>query len=95
MVDQYDEFPVGDMTVNGLFTLTENIADNGGLAVAYDAYKRYEKEKGLTKQRLPGFKGTFSGDQLFFMSAANIWCTNVRPEKAESLLRTDTHSPGF
>ena len=85
---------VGNLTVNGKFTLGENIADNGGIALALAAYKSFAKDTDVLKQRLPGFKDMLDGDKLFFVSYASAWCGKSRPQEAERLIRVDPHSPG-
>ncbi|HEY4556231.1 MAG TPA: M13 family metallopeptidase, partial [Lysobacter sp.] len=73
--------------VNGNLTLGENIADLGGLAVAYDAMKRATEGKpdpmtdGLTR------------DQRFFMNWATVWRRNFTPEELNVRLTTDPHAP--
>lgn len=73
--DQYSAFkpPEVNLSVNGLLTLGENIADNGGLRESYLAYKRYVAKNGAEK-RLPGLEN-LKPEQLFFLGYAN-----VRPE---------------
>lgn len=55
------------------FSLKLSIADNGGLSVAYRAYKKYISNHGKAKdQRLPGYMKRFTGEQLFFISFASV-----------------------
>jgi predicted metalloendopeptidase len=63
--------------VNGKNTLEENISDNGGLHVAFEAYKKLNvsSNQGL----LPGLS-KFNHDQLFFLGHANAWCLNIQPK---------------
>ena len=57
--------------VSGSLTLGENIADNGGLQTAYDAYKAWLKKQDFDQEQpLPGLK--HSHDQLFFLSFAQV-----------------------
>jgi len=87
---QYDAYTVlNGMHVNGNLTLGENIADNGGLAIAYEAFKRTEQGKGNTK--IDGF----TPDQRFFMSLAQIWRSKNRDETARVRINTDPHSPAM
>jgi predicted metalloendopeptidase len=68
VVDLYGSFTVLDTVhVKGALTLGENTADNGGIAIAYDAFKMTRQGKGSTK--LDGF----TPDQRFFLSIARIW----------------------
>jgi predicted metalloendopeptidase len=77
------------VNVNGALTLGENIGDNGGLKQAWDAY-------GAWKAKNPGKATTVPGltdAQLFFVSAAQVWCTESSPEFERLLVQTDEHSP--
>jgi putative endopeptidase len=76
--------------VNGNLTLGENIADLGGVKVAYQAYKYFSG--GLATQ----FSGNdfvpgLNDEQLFFVSYAQVWCRKYTPETLEMLLDTDPH----
>ena len=75
------------MRVNGKLTLGENIADLGGLAVAYRALQLSLAGKPRT------FIDGYTPEQRFFMSWARIWRTMHRPEEARRRLATDSHSP--
>ncbi|XP_061862617.1 kell blood group glycoprotein isoform X4 [Colius striatus] len=87
LVEQYESY---SFKVNGTFTLLENTADTGGLTIAYQAYKnwlkKHKEEKDLSKIGL-------SHDQLFYLSFAHAMCGHQDPEKLESSLNTDPHSP--
>lgn len=88
LVAQFDSIKVlGDTHANGRFTLGENIADQGGLRVAYTAYHNAINGEGVT---IDGF----TPDQRFYLSYANVWAGNIRD--AEILRRTqiDPHSLG-
>jgi putative endopeptidase len=92
LVEQYSGYtPIAGETVHldGKLTLGENIADLGGLKIAYHALK-LAGQKG--PQRLPP-KSEFSEDQIFFLSAAQSWCDKRRPEYARLLATVDPHSP--
>ncbi|MFI5381285.1 MAG: M13 family metallopeptidase [Tepidisphaerales bacterium] len=78
---------VDDMHINGELTLGENIADLGGLAIAYDAYKR-----ATAGQAVPAIDG-LTGDQRFFISYAICWRDIDRDELVKNRLRTDEHAP--
>ncbi|HSK09643.1 MAG TPA: M13-type metalloendopeptidase [Vicinamibacterales bacterium] len=73
--------------VNGRLTLGENIADLGGLAVAYDAMK-----KATEGQPDPMIDG-FTRDQRFFMNWATVWRRNFTDEELAVRLTTDSHAP--
>ena len=66
----------------------ENIADNGGIKMAYNAWRASDPPA----QRLPGLSDV-SPEQLFFLSFAQVWCGETRPEAAHQRLLTDPHSP--
>ena len=88
IVDQYDEFTVLDSVhLKGALTVGENTADNGGIAIAYDAFK-------LTPQGQDTVKiGGHTPDQRFFLSLARIWRVKVRDEFLRNYVTTDPHSP--
>ena len=88
MATQYDAYaPFPDAHVNGSLTLSENIADLAGLAVAYDAW-----QIGLRAQAAPTIDG-FTGSQQFFLAFAQSWCSKRREESARRHLITDAHAP--
>ncbi|KFO27911.1 Neprilysin [Fukomys damarensis] len=94
MVYQYGNFTwdlAGGQHLNGINTLGENIADNGGLGQAYRAYQNYVKKNGAEKL-LPGLD--LNHKQLFFLNFAQVWCGTYRPEYAVNSIKTDVHSPG-
>ncbi|XP_052252371.1 neprilysin-4-like isoform X2 [Dreissena polymorpha] len=93
IVDQYGNFQVPDvgLTVNGLNTLGENIADNGGLKQSFRAYRKWVAEVGHEEPLLPGVN--FTHNQLFFLNFAQVWCDKEKPEALISLINTDPHSP--
>ncbi|XP_060098593.1 endothelin-converting enzyme 2 [Heteronotia binoei] len=90
MTEQYGKFLVNGEHVNGKQTLGENIADNGGLKAAYNAYKTWLKKNGEEK-RLPSVDLT--SHQLFFLGFAQVWCSVRTPESSHEGLVTDPHSP--
>jgi putative endopeptidase len=88
VVDQYNQYVVLDsLHVNGELTLGENLADIGGLAIAWDAFKLTEQGKGQTK--IDGF----TPDQRFFFGFAQAWRIVNRPENVRTGITTDPHSP--
>ncbi len=85
---QYDAFEVlPGLHINGEQTLGENIADIGGLRVAYAAFKL------ATKQKKPVPIDRFTPDQRFFIAFAQSWRTNERPEAVRLHVGSDVHSP--
>jgi predicted metalloendopeptidase len=91
LIEQFDAYyPFEDLSLNGTFTLGENIADLGGLSVAYDALQLYYNRHGK-----PGDIDGFTADQRFFMSWATVWRTKIRPEAMRTQIKTDPHPPGM
>ncbi|MEC3875032.1 M13 family metallopeptidase [Chryseobacterium salviniae] len=88
---QYDKYePVKGTFVNGTFTNGENIADLGGVNIAYDALQMYLKDKGN-----PGLISGFTQDQRFFLSWATVWRTLSSEKYMINQVKTDPHSPGY
>ena len=91
LVAQFDDYLViDDVHVKGKLTLGENIADLGGMAVAYDALQMALKQHPEENHKIDGL----SPEQRFFINWARVWRTNVLPEEARVLANTDSHSPG-
>lgn len=90
VVRQYSGFVVNDsLHVNGRLTLGENLADLGGLAIAYEAFKN--TPEGKSDKEIDGF----TPDQRFFLSWAQVWRGNILPQEAAQRILTDPHSPGM
>ena len=84
---QYSNYvAIDDLHVNGKLTLGENIADLGGVTVAYQAL-----EKTLAGKR-PILDG-FTPEQRFFLAFAQVWRSKLTPERTRLLTQTDPHSP--
>ncbi|CAK7298705.1 Endothelin-converting enzyme 2 [Vulpes lagopus] len=90
MEEQYSQYQVNGERLNGRQTLGENIADNGGLKAAYNAYKAWLSKHG-EEQQLPAVGLT--NHQLFFVGFAQVWCSVRTPESSHEGLVTDPHSP--
>ena len=88
--DQFDSYTVLDSAthVNGKLTLGENIADLGGLTIAYAAL-----EKSLAGKKRPAKIGGFTPEQRFFLSWAQVWREVMRPEQQRTLVNTNPHAP--
>lgn len=87
---QYDKFTVLDnLHVNGNLTLGENLADIGGVAIAYEAFKNTPEGKG--DKKIDGF----TPDQRFFLSFAQVWRIKMRDESTRMHISTDPHSPAL
>lgn len=77
-----------DLKANGSLTLGENLADHGGLKVAYCALQNAMKENPLET------KDGFTPEQRFFLAYANLWASNIREEGMRRLTKVDPHSLG-
>ncbi len=88
VIDQFNKILVIDTVhANGTLTEGENLADLGGLNIAYEAFKKTKQGQG--NEKIDGF----TPDQRFFLSWAQVWRANTRPEELASRLKTDPHSP--
>jgi len=84
----YNNFSLLDnQHVNGALTLGENLADIGGLNIAYDAFKL--TKQGKSNDKIDGF----TPDQRFFLGFAQVWRMKNRDESMRVRLKTDPHSP--
>ena len=95
VVKEYDGFiGVDDLHVNGKLTLGENIADLGGLKLAFLAYlDRAQKNGTDLKQKGSAEYGGLTPEQQFFVAFGQNWCQNNRPENLRLRMQTDPHSP--
>ena len=88
VVEQFNSYTVLDTVhVNGELTLGENLADLGGLAISYEAFKK--TKQGQSNELIDGY----TPDQRFFLSWAQVWRANTRPEEMANRIVTDPHSP--
>ncbi|HWA85321.1 MAG TPA: M13 family metallopeptidase [Opitutus sp.] len=88
IVNQFNGYaPVDDQHINGELTQGENIADLGGLKIAFAAL-----QKALVGQERREIDG-FTPEQRFFLSWANVWHDNIRPQEELRRLKIDPHSP--
>lgn len=88
LVNQYGNFTaVGDLKVNGRLTLGENIADTGGVHLAYAALEK--ALKGKSPARINGL----TAPQRFFVAAAQAWCGSASDQEKRRRVLTDPHAP--
>ncbi|QBB69979.1 M13 family peptidase [Pseudolysobacter antarcticus] len=88
LVNQFAAYvPIDQLHINGKLTLGENIADLGGLLVAYDAFKLTPQGKGDEKIE------NLNPDQRFFLSYAQTWRTSQRPEQLKLQVQSNEHAP--
>lgn len=93
LVDQFNNFTVletGDR-VDGLKTQDENIADHGGIKLAFRAYRRSTSWR-RTEALLPGL-ANYTPDQLFWLIYANVRCAKYRPEMLRMQRNSESHAP--
>ncbi len=87
VVDQFNNVIVIDtFHANGELTLGENLADLGGINIAYEAFKK--TKQGQSNETIEGF----TPDQRFFLSWAQVWRAKATPEEIANRLKTDPHS---
>jgi putative endopeptidase len=90
VADLYSTFTIQDtLHLNGNLTLGENIADLGGISIAYEAFTKTQQFK--EGKKIDGFTPA----QRFFLGFAQLWRENTLPERAAQLVLIDPHSPGF
>ncbi len=86
---EYSQFIVLDsLHVNGKLTLGENIADQGGLLLAYNALQKYYQQHGR-----PADKNGYTPDQRFYMAYARVWRMKYTPQLQAMLIKINPHSP--
>ena len=89
LVDHFNGIEVlPGLKSNGSLTLGENIADHGGLMVAYQAFKN------ATKDQPQEVKYGFTPDQRFFLAYAGVWAGQIRDEEIRNRVKSDPHSLG-
>ncbi len=89
IVKQYSEYePLPGHRINGELTQGENIADDGGVKLAFAALKK--AQAGKPQEKIDGF----TPEQRFFFGWAQVWRANIRDEALKLRLNTDPHSPG-
>ena len=87
-MDQYATYTiVDDIKINGKLTLGENVADLGGLLLAYMAWQNQTRGKNL--EPIDGF----TPDQRFFIGYGQDWCNQTRDETVRMYTAIDPHSP--
>ncbi len=91
VVKQYDRYePLPGVNLNGRLTLGENIADLGGLRLAYKAW--FDTRPKVSKKPA-SISSKYTDEQMFFISFAQSWCSKKQEQYARLLVTTDPHSP--
>ena len=88
LIEQFSSYsPFPDLSINGKLTLSENIADLGGLAAAFDAYRRTLGNKGNDKDYVR------QQDREFFIGFARAWRVKIRRDALRTQVATNDHAP--
>ena len=91
LVRQYEDYALlNELRIDGEDTLRENIADNGGVKKAYNAYLKYIRQFG-EELPLPALK--YTPRQLFWIANAKKWCFKSTPQMSKFNFYNDGHSP--
>ena len=91
LVDYFNKIEVApEVFADGNFTLGENIADNGGLQISFQAMQKALANGDVEKEKMDGF----TPEQRFFLAYANVWAGNIRHETILYLTKMDVHSLG-
>ncbi len=88
VIDQYGQYEVSGVKLNGANTVGENIADIGGIKLALTAYRKLRSPATDTV-----VADGFTEDQQFFLSFGQAWCAKARPDYEKLLATVDVHSP--
>ncbi len=87
MKEFFNNIKINDeVNANGEFTLGENLADYGGVTIAYTAYKEFGTPSNEA--------GGLTPDMRFFVAYSGAWAQNIRPDEALRLTKIDEHSLG-
>jgi len=88
LVEHFNQIEVlPGVFANGVFTLGENIADNGGVNISYEAL-----QKAINEGKINGEMDGFTPEQRFFIAYANVWAGNIRDEEIARRTKIDPHS---
>jgi predicted metalloendopeptidase len=91
-VHEYGNFrAAGDLPLDGMLTLQENMADNAGARIALLALHKMLRRDLQARERKTG---GYTAEQRFFLGFARVWCENVTPELSRLARRADPHAPG-
>ena len=96
-INQYKQYYYGGKPLPEMASQSENIADNGGLHLAYEAYlywlqQAMNKKESMEYETLPRLN--YSSKQLFFISYAQLWCSDAHPAVRDLQTSIDSHVPG-
>ncbi|XP_017852279.1 neprilysin-4 [Drosophila busckii] len=94
---QYHQFRYDGLQLPNLVEQSENIADNGGIKLAYQAYQSWLQQQPAAQQQLETLPGLehLNPNQLFFVSYAQLWCADVQSLFRTWLVAVDEHAPSM
>lgn len=87
IMQQFSQYKVDNLSVQGKLVMGEATADLGGLTLAYRAFLRSKEY-----QSAPVIDG-YTPEQQFFLGTAHVWAANIRLEQMRNLITTDPHPP--
>jgi putative endopeptidase len=91
VIDQYAQYEaVPGVKLDGKLTAGENIADNGGVKIAFQGYQRWKVKQQPPPQ--PVVEG-LTDEQLYFLAYGQSWCSKNTPEQLETMAHSNPHSP--
>ncbi len=91
VVDQYAQYEaVPKVKLDGKLTAGENIADNGGVKLAFQAYQTWKTAQSSPPQATVD---GFTDDQLYFLAYGQSWCEKLTPQSLETMAHSNPHSP--
>ncbi|CEF62324.1 Phosphate-regulating neutral endopeptidase [Strongyloides ratti] len=90
----YEHKDIDKLDFEEMFTLKEDIADNGGIKLAHKAYKKHIEKKKEDKLKIPGFE-KYTGEQLFFINYARFFCNSYRKNGNIKNSKSKVHNSDF
>nr|XP_013101009.1 unnamed protein product [Stomoxys calcitrans] len=90
-VDQYKSYSYGGRLLPEMTAQGENIADNGGVRLAYEAYLSWSEKHEDAEESFPGLD--YNNHQLFFISYGQLWCAATHPDFMLQQAASDIHVP--
>jgi predicted metalloendopeptidase len=94
VVDQYAKYEaVPKVKLDGKLTAGENIADNGGVKIAYLGYQTWKQEQAAKGTPVQSKIDDLTDDQVYFLAYGQSWCDKATPESLETMAHSNPHSP--
>ncbi|KAI9142757.1 hypothetical protein BKA69DRAFT_1037469 [Paraphysoderma sedebokerense] len=92
-VEAYSRYSEANITINGTATIGENVADNGGLQTAWQAYQTEKASRGPFQRRVRLPSLSYNDEQLFFISFAQSFCSVESNQSIQWQILNDPHTP--